>query len=103
MQEENLGIRVGTIVSAEKVKGTDRLHIIKINLGDETRQIVSGVPADLEPGYLIGKQVPVKVDVQPMKIRGLESTARFLAVSGENKETVVLLPHKSVPNGSVVW
>ena len=103
MKESELGIVIGTIKSTEKVAGTNRLHIIKINIGDKEVQIASGVPGDFEPNGLVGKQVPVKIDVEPVKIRGIESNARFLAVAGENQETVMLFPEKSVPNGSKLW
>ena len=103
MTENELGIVIGTIKSTEKVKGTDRLHIIKIDIGDKEVQIASGVPGDFEPNALVGKQVPIKIDVDPVKIRGIESNARFIAIAGENNETVMLFPEKSVPNGSKVW
>jgi methionyl-tRNA synthetase len=103
MTESELGIVIGTIKSTEKVEGTNRLHIIKIDVGDKEVQIASGVPGDFEPNALVGKQVPVKIDVDPVKVRGIESNARFLAISGENNSTVMLLPEKSVPNGSKLW
>jgi methionyl-tRNA synthetase len=103
MMEDELGIVIGTIKSTEKVKGTNRLHIVKIDVGGKEVQIASGVPGDFEANSLVGKQVPIKIDVDPVKIRGIESNARFLAIAGENQETVMLFPEKYVPNGSKVW
>jgi len=103
VEEENLGIVIGTIISCEKVKGTERLHIVKIDIGEKTIQVVTGVPGDFEPNYLIDKQIPLKIDVSPVKIRGIDSEARFITTIGDNKETVLLVPEKNIPNGSEVW
>jgi len=104
MKEEDLGVCIGTVIAVEKVPGTKRLHKITIDIGNGKRkQIASGVPGDFEPDYLIGKQVPIKVDVKQIKIRGVSSSARFLTTTGFNGETVLLLPEKPVPNGSKVW
>lgn len=102
-KETDLGIRIGTVLSTEKVKGTDRLHIIVIDLGTEKRQIASGVPGDYEPGYLIGKQIPIKIDVEPVRIRGIESTARFLTTDDGQGGTVLIFPERTVPDGSHIW
>lgn len=103
MKEEDLGIRFGTVISAEHVKGTTRLHKIVVDMGDETRQIASGVPGDFEPGYLIGKQIPIKIDVKPVRIRGIESTARLLTTDDGKGGTVLVFPEQSVPVGSHLW
>lgn len=103
MDEESLGIVFGTIISAEKVKGTERLHIIKIDVGDKVLQIATGVPGDFPEGYLIGKQVPIKIDVPTIKVRGIESQARFITTTGEGNKTILIIPEKKVPNGSKVW
>ena len=103
MDEPNLGIVIGTVISAEKVPGTNRLHIVKVDVGDKILQVATGVPGDFEPGFLVGKQVPLKVDVPPVKVRGIESQARFITTMGDGGKTVLLLPEKKVPNGSKVW
>jgi len=103
MKEENLGIKIGTIISVQKVDGTDRLCAVKIDIGDKVIQIAMAVPSYFERDYLIGKQVPIKIDVSPIKIRGIESQARFLTTINENKKTILLMPEQKVPNGSEVW
>ncbi|MBD3557336.1 hypothetical protein H6S82_00435 [Planktothrix sp. FACHB-1355] len=104
MKEEDLGIVIATVVSAEHITGTQRLHRIVLETADgETLQIASGIAGDFPAGYLIGKQVPVLTKVEPVKIRGILSQARFLATSdGENKP-VLLIPETMVPAGSKVW
>jgi len=69
---EKLDIRVGTIKSAEKVENTDRLLVFKVDVGEESeRQIVSGVAEYfIEPEVLIGRQIPVLLNLEPRKIRG---------------------------------
>ncbi len=103
MEEESLGIVIGTVVSTEKVEGTNRLHIIKIDIGEKIIQVASGVPGDFEPHFLVGKQIPLKIDVNPVKVRGIESQARFITTMGVDKKTVLLVPKEKVPNGSKVW
>jgi tRNA-binding EMAP/Myf-like protein len=103
MNEEDLGIIIGTIKSVDRVQGTSRLCIIKVDIGGKEVQIATGAPSDFEQGYLTGKQVPIKVDVQPIKVRGIESQARFLTILGSNKETILLVPENKVADGSKVW
>lgn len=102
MEETDLGIVIGTVVSAEKVHGTARLHIVNVAIGSCVVQIASGVPGDFEPGFLVGKQVPIKIDVAPITVRGIASEARFLTTSDSGK-TVLLVPAVPVPDGSRVW
>lgn len=103
MEEKSLGIVIGTVISAEKVTDTNRLHIVKIDIGTKIIQVVTGVPGDFEENFLIGKQVPIKIDVDPVKIRGIESEARFITTVGNDEKTVLLIPQNKVPNGSKVW
>ncbi len=104
MQEENLGIIIGTVLKAEKIQGTERLHKIVVDVGEgKTAQIASGIAGDFGEGYLIGKQVPICINVKPIKIRGILSEARFLATSDANGTSILLNPEKKVPAGSKVW
>jgi len=103
VQEKDLGIVVGTIISAEKVVGSERLHRIVVDVGDRTVQIASGIAGDFPSGYLIGKQVPVCIDVKRVKVRGVESEARFLATNDDEKRPVLLHPERPVPPGTSVW
>lgn len=102
MKEESLGIVIGTIVSVEKAENSDRLHIVRIDVGDRIVQIATSLASFFDEGQLLGKQVPIKTDVQTTNIRGVESEARFIAILSENKKPVLLLPEKAVRNGSIV-
>jgi len=98
---QKLQIRIGLIVEAEKVEGTDKLLKLKVDFGDEKRQIVSGIAEFYSPEQLIGKQFSFVVNLEPRVIRGVESQGMILAVSANNK-IILLKPHKKVPTGSVV-
>lgn len=97
---EKLEIRIGKILSAEKVEGADKLLKFEVDLGDEKRQIVAGLSEFFEPKYFVGKKVPVITNLEPRKLRGLESQGMILVVDAE--KPVLLVPEKEVPPGSVV-
>lgn len=96
-------IKIGTILSAEKVPDADKLIKLMINLGEEApRQILSGIAMYYEdPSILVGKQVPVLANLHTRTIRGLESQGMVLYAVGGNLLTTVEPTH-SVPNGTPV-
>ncbi|MDE0299370.1 MAG: methionine--tRNA ligase [Candidatus Poribacteria bacterium] len=85
---QNLDLRVATITEAEKVPKADKLLRLIVDLGGEKRQVVAGISQHYAPDELIGKQVVVVVNLQPVKIRGIESQGMVLAAAGD--ETLVL-------------
>jgi methionine--tRNA ligase beta chain len=79
-----LDIRVGTILSAERIEGTDKLLKCTIDLGElGERTIVSGIAQWKEPAELVGKQCPYIVNLAPKMLRGVESKGMLLAASIE--------------------
>ncbi len=98
-----LDIRIGTIVSAEKVLDADRLLKLMVDTGEEKeRQIVSGIAEHFpEPEVLIGRQVPVLLNLEPRTIRGVESQGMILYVVGDDKLTT-LEPSEKMPSGTPV-
>jgi len=98
---KKLQIRIGLIVEAERIEGTDKLLKLKVDFGDETRQIVSGIAEFYTPSGLIGKSFPFVVNLEPRMIRGVESQGMILAI-GANGKVVLLKPQKKVPSGSNV-
>lgn len=96
-------IKIGTILSAEKVPDADKLLKLMINLGEENpRQILSGIAMYYEdPSVLVGKQVPVLANLPTRTIRGLESQGMVLYVVGEGFLTT-LSPSVEVPTGTPV-
>lgn len=96
-------IRIGTILSAEKVPDADKLLKLMINVGEENpRQILSGIAMHYEdPQVLVGKQVPVLMNLPTRTIRGLESQGMVLYAVGADFLTTVS-PARDVPPGTPV-
>jgi methionyl-tRNA synthetase len=96
-------IKIGTVLSAEKVPEADRLVKLSIDLGEGSpRQIISGI-AEFFPDVpvLIGRQVPVLTNLEPRTIRGLESNGMVLYSVGDTF-LATLSPDGTVPNGTPV-
>lgn len=93
-------LRTAEIVECERVPKAKKLLKLKVNLGYETRQVVSGIAKFYEPESLIGKKVIVVANLAPAKLCGIESQGMLLA-SGEETVRVVFLD-KDTPNGERV-
>jgi methionyl-tRNA synthetase len=83
-------LRVALVKFAEKVKGADKLLRLEIDLGDEQRQIVAGIAKAYDPEKLIGRKIVIVANLQPRKLRGLESNGMLLAASFGEEGTPVL-------------
>ena len=95
-------MRVGEIVTAERVPKSDKLLRFTIDLGEAApRQILAGIAGYYEPEKLIGQKVIVVANLKPRKLRGLESQGMVLAASvGEEGRPVIATFTESVPNGA---
>ncbi len=98
---QKLEIKIGKIVSAEKIEGSDKLLKLEADFGNEKRQVVSGIARQYAPEDLEGKEAPFLVNMEPRTLKGVESSAMILAVSVEGK-AVLLHPDQEVPPGSEV-
>jgi methionine--tRNA ligase beta chain len=99
---KKLEIKIGTVVSVEKIPETDKLLKFVFDLGDEKRQILAGMAeffSDLDS--LIGKEMPILTNIEPREIKGFKSEGMIMAVDVKNK-AVLLKPEKKVPPGSIV-
>lgn len=94
-------LKVGTIISAEKHPKADRLLVEQIDLGEETRQIVSGIAASFSPEDVVGKKVIVVTNLKPVKLRGVESQGLILCASNADDLDIVTIV-KDLPNGTKV-
>jgi methionyl-tRNA synthetase len=74
-------MRVGQVKSAERVAGADRLLQLQVDIGDEVRQIVAGLALAYKPEQLVGRKVVVVTNLQPRKLRGVESNGMIVAAS----------------------
>jgi methionyl-tRNA synthetase len=93
--------KVGQVESASRVEGADKLLCLQVNLGTETRQIVSGIAKHYEPSDLVGQKVVVVTNLKPVKLRGVESNGMVLAASVGDTLKLVTVPDV-IPNGAVV-
>ena len=93
-------LKIGTVKSAERVPGTDRLLRLAVDFGEETpRQILSGIAQYIDPAALVGRQFSFVTNLEPRVIRGLVSNGMLLAV-GEGENFALLSPTKTVSSGS---
>jgi methionyl-tRNA synthetase len=74
-------MRVGQVKSAERVAGADKLLQLQVDIGDEVRQIVAGLALAYKPEDLVGRKVVVVTNLQPRKLRGVESNGMIVAAS----------------------
>ena len=97
---QKIEVRVGTIISAEHIEGTDKLIKLKVDFGEEEhRQIVSGILKFFpEPEDLVGKQTTFVVNLEPRTICGEESNGMLFAVGGD--DLTLLTPEKEINPGS---
>jgi len=95
-------IRTATILEAEKVPKTGKLLKLKISTGVDERTLVAGIAEHFDPAEIIGKQISIVLNLQPRKIRGIESQGMILmAETGEGKLTFVS-PTEKIPDGCTV-
>ncbi|MDN3618298.1 methionine--tRNA ligase [Polaribacter undariae] len=97
-----LDIRIGTILEAEKVAKTKKLLKLKVDVGIDTRTIVSGIAESFSPEDIIGQQVSVLVNLAPRKIRGVESQGMILMTDTPDGKLAFVEPTKEVKNGQQV-
>lgn len=97
-----LDLRVGTILTAQKVEKADKLLKLEIDLGTEIRTIVSGIAQHFAPEAIIGKQVTVVVNLAPRKMKGIESAGMILMAETTEGQLKFVNPDEPVNNGAGV-
>lgn len=97
-----IDLRVGTIITAEKVEKADKLLKLTIDLGFETRTVVSGIALHFKPEDIIGKQVTVVANLAPRKMRGIESNGMILMAEDKSGKLYFVNPAEKVEEGSNV-
>jgi methionyl-tRNA synthetase len=94
-------LKIATVKSAEPHPNADKLMVLQVDLGDEQRQIVAGIKNHYGPEELVGKQIVVVANLEPAKLRGLESQGMLLAAS-DGDGVIILMPERSVQPGARV-
>ncbi|HJT74561.1 MAG TPA: methionine--tRNA ligase [Chitinophaga sp.] len=97
-----LDLRVGTILSAEKVEKADKLLKLQVDIGSEKRTVVSGIAAHFKPEEIIGRQVTLVANLAPRKMRGIESQGMILMAEDAAGKLVFVNPDATVAPGSEV-
>jgi methionyl-tRNA synthetase len=97
-----IDIRTATILEAEKVPRTTKLLKLKIDTGIDIRIIVSGIAEYYEPEAIIGKQISIVANLEPRKIKGIESKGMILMAEDKNGKLVMVAPADKVSNGSMI-
>jgi methionyl-tRNA synthetase len=97
-----IDLKLGTILSAEKVEKADKLLKLQVDLGFETRTIVSGIALHFESADIVGKQVVVVANLAPRKMRGIESNGMILMAEDKAGKLYFVNPDTVIDNGSGV-
>jgi len=94
-------LRTAKVITAEKVEGADKLLKLQINLGSENRQIIAGIAQYYTPEQMVGKTIIVVANLEPAKIRGVESHGMLLAAKA-GKNLVLLTTDSELPPGAKI-
>ena len=97
-----MDIRTGTILEAEKVPKANKLLQLKIDTGIDKRTVVSGIAEHFTPEEIVGKQVSILVNLEPRKIRGIESQGMILMAEDSNGKLIFVSPAGNTENGSEI-
>ena len=97
-----LDLRVGKIVSAEKVEKADKLLKLEVDLGYEKRTVVSGIAMHYKPEDIVGKQVVVVANLAPRKMRGIESKGMILMAESSDGKLHFVNPEEDINPGAGV-
>jgi methionyl-tRNA synthetase len=99
---QKLDLRIATVTRAERIPNTSKLLKIELLVGEEKRTVVAGIAEDYDPGSLIGKQVVYLANLEPKKLRGVESQGMILAAETPEGSAILLQPEKEAPSGARV-
>jgi methionyl-tRNA synthetase len=97
-----MDIRTATILEAEKVPRTTKLLKLKIDTGIDVRTIVSGIAEYFQPDDIIGRQISIVVNLEPRRIKGIESQGMILMAEDKDGRLVLVSPAEKVTNGSAI-
>jgi len=98
---KKLELRIAKIKEAKDHPNADRLYVLTIDLGDKTKQIVAGIRNFYKKEDLVGREVVVVDNIDPVMLRGVESQGMLLAAS-DDKGMAIIVPDKEMKLGSIV-
>ncbi len=97
-----LQFAVGRIIACEEVPKSKKLLCSQVRIGDQTRQILSGIKPHYTPEQMVGRKVMVLLNLAPRKMAGLESQGMLLCAEGPDGELALMTPEKDLPSGSEI-
>ncbi len=97
-----MDIRLGTILTAEKVEKADKLLKLTVNTGVDIRTVVSGIAEHYSPEEVVGKTVSILMNLAPRKIRGIESQGMILMAENEEGKLSFMIPEKGFEAGGTI-
>ncbi len=97
-----MDIRTVTVLEAERVPKTDKLLKLKIDTGVDVRTIVSGIAEYYSPEDMVGKQVCVLINLEPRKIKGIESQGMIMMAKGADGKMCLIQPSEGMVNGATI-
>ncbi len=98
---QKIELKVAKIINAERIRGSNKLLKLEIDIGDETRQLIAGIAGFYSINDLIGKEIIVVVNLEPKIIFGFKSEGMLLAAD-DNGKPVLLEPEREVSPGSKI-
>ena len=97
-----LQFQVGRIISCEEVPKSKKLLCSQVQIGNETKQIVSGIKAYYSAEEMVGKKVMVLVNLKPATLAGVLSEGMILCAENEQGELAIMVPEKEMPAGAEI-
>jgi len=98
-----LKLRVGRVIEASDHPNADRLLVLKVDLGDEQRQLCAGLKGHYTPEELVGRNLVIVANLAPRMMRGIESQGMLLAATSPDQSRVVIVsPESEIEPGSTV-
>ena len=94
--------QVGEIIACEEVKKSKKLLCSQVKIGNQVKQIVSGIKAYYKPEDMVGKKVMVLVNLKPAKLAGVLSEGMLLCAENEKGELALVTPDKDMPAGAEI-
>ena len=98
---KKIELRIGEIKEVDDHPNADRLYVVKVDLGDKTKQLVAGIKSSYQKEELLGKQVVVVDNLDPAQLRGVQSEGMLLASSDE-EGIAIISPLRKMKLGSIV-
>ena len=99
---QRVDMRIGLVVDASRVEGTENLIKMSVDLGGERRQAVAGLAKWYKPEQLVGQKFVFVANLKPAKLRGVESNCMILAAEDQKGNIVLLRPEADIDVGSKI-